>query len=81
MVHHLGALFPVNEEENAAIPAPIAARMFLRHMRVRDKPDWGEVLQLLGLETMLSQKKHLFRKPAYAAAINPPTELVTEVRQ
>jgi len=81
VVNHFGALFPFREVEHAALPAPVAARMFLRHIRrnMTTVSDWDTLLQLLGLLRTLSQKQQQFRSAAAATALNPPTELVTEV--
>jgi hypothetical protein len=80
IVSHLGAKFPHRDTENGALPAPVSARLFLRHLRSRPNiTDWQELLELLGLFCMLSCKRHQFRNREAAKAISPPTELLTEV--
>jgi hypothetical protein len=82
IIEHLGAKFPYREVEGASLPAPISARLFLRHLRHEQLPitDWDEQLQLLGLMCQISCKQAQFRSRAIAIAMNPPTELLIEVR-
>lgn len=83
VISHFGQMFPYREVEHAALPAPVSARMFLRHIRTTGAAvtDWKELLEVLGLLHMLSCKQHQFRAPTTAAAISPPSELLVEVRQ
>lgn len=81
MVYHLGSMFPYRVVENASLPAPVSARLFLRRMRSPPQPiaDWDEQFQMLGLMCQLSCKREQFRSREVAAAMNPPSELIVEV--
>lgn len=80
IVSHLGAKFPHRDTENGALPAPVSARLFLRHLRSRPTiTDWQELLELLGLFCMLSCKRHQFRSREAAKAVCPRPELLIDV--
>lgn len=78
IINHIGAHLPYRESENGCMPAPVSARMFLRHMRTENY-ECKTLLQLLGLLRIESSKQHQFRSRATAKSIAPPAELVTEV--
>lgn len=82
IINHLGSKYPFRHGEGASLPAPISARLFLRHLREPPQlpvTDWEEQLQLLGLMCQLSCKHEQFQSRQAAAAMHPPSELMVEV--
>lgn len=79
VINHFGMQFPFRPAENASLPAPVAARMFLRHLADKKKKECEERLQVLGLMHMLAEKVEHYRAGVNVAALDPPAELVVEV--
>lgn len=77
IVTHFGDRF--KQLPTGSLPAPVAARLFLRHIRLHPLSDYEELLCCMVLFKDLSEKQQQFKTAVAAAALNPPQELIIEV--